>query len=115
MAGREKKMGRQKYKKLNILDEIKSIFHKFWRAIIWWDIEIWQKIAHKRFMKEEVWHWNIDRVLNKELLLENHAENVHQRLFPDPFLTLVNNPKKPLHARNFFNNKIFWKRIIKMP
>ena len=39
--------------------------------------------------------------------MENHAENVHQRLFLDPFLTLVNNPKKPLHARNAFNTKIF--------
>ena len=38
--------------------------------------------------------------------MENHAENVCQRLFPDPFLTLVNNAKKPLHARNSFKNKI---------
>ena len=36
----EKKM--KKYKTLNILktkeflDEIKNIFHSFWRAIIWW-------------------------------------------------------------------------------
>ena len=37
--------------------------------------------------------------------MENHAENMHQRLFPDPFLTLVNNPKKPLHVRNSFKNK----------
>ena len=42
MADREKKRGRQKYKNLNIsrtksfLDEIKTIFHSFWRAIIWW-------------------------------------------------------------------------------
>ena len=28
--------------------------------------------------------------------MENHAENVHLRLFPDPFLTLGNNLKKPL-------------------
>ena len=48
-------------------------------------------------------------------LLENLAENVYQRLFLDPFLTLVNNPKKPLHARNSFKNKIFWKKIIKNP
>ena len=37
--------------------------------------------------------------------MENHVENVHQRLFPDPFLTLVNNLKKPLHARNSFFKK----------
>ena len=47
--------------------------------------------------------------------MENHAENVHQRLSSDPFLTLVNNPKKPLHARNYFKNKIFLTRIIKKP
>ena len=47
--------------------------------------------------------------------MENHAENVDQRLLPDPFLTLVNNPKKWLRARNSFKNKIFWKRIIKEP
>ena len=34
--------------------------------------------------------------------MENHAENVYQRLFPDFFLTLINNPKKPLHARDSF-------------
>ena len=33
----------------SFLGEIKSIFHKFWRAIIWWDIEIWQKIADTSF------------------------------------------------------------------
>ena len=28
---------------------------------------------------------------------------MHQKLFPDPFLILVNNPKQPLyHARNSF-------------
>ena len=34
---------------------------------------------------------------------------------PDPFLVLLNNPKKLLHPRNFFKNKVFWKRIIKNP
>ena len=40
MADKGKKRGRQKYKKLNMeneegfLDEIKSIFHSFWRATI---------------------------------------------------------------------------------
>ena len=47
--------------------------------------------------------------------MENHAKNVHQKLAPDPFLILLNNPKQPLHARNSFKNKIFWKGIIKNP
>ena len=25
----------------SFLDEIKNIFHSFWRAIIWWKIKIW--------------------------------------------------------------------------
>ena len=40
--------------------------------------------------------------------MENHAENVHQNLFPEPFFILVNNPKQPLDTRNVFKNKIFW-------
>ena len=32
--------------------------------------------------------------------MKNHAGNVHQRLVPDPFLFLLNNPKKP-----FIKNK----------
>ena len=35
---------------------------------------------------------------------------MHQKLVPDHFLILVNNPKQPLHARNYFENRIFWKR-----
>ena len=59
---------------------------------------------------------SIDRELNKEhFLWKNHAENMHQKLAPDPFLILLNNPKQPLHARNSFKSKIFWKRIIKKP
>ena len=38
--------------------------------------------------------------------MENHAENVYQ-IITDPFFILVNNPKQPLHTRNFFKNKIF--------
>ena len=36
-----------------------------------------------------------------------------RKLMPDHFLILVNNPKKPFHARNYFTNRMFWKRIIK--
>ena len=39
--------------------------------------------------------------------MENHAENLHENLVPDPFLILVNNLKHPLHARNSFENTIF--------
>ena len=41
--------------------------------------------------------------------MENHAKNVDQKLVPDafPFLILLNNLKQPLHARNYFINRIF--------
>ena len=38
-----------------------------------------------------------------------------QKLAPDPFLILLNNAKPPLHARNYFKNKVFRQRIIKRP
>ena len=31
-------------------------------------------------------------------LWEYHAENVHQKIAPNPFLVLLNKPKQPLHA-----------------
>ena len=33
----------------SFLDEIKNIFHSFWRAIIWSKIKIWWKIADTSF------------------------------------------------------------------
>ena len=47
--------------------------------------------------------------------MEKYAENMQQKLVPDLFIILVNNPKQPLHARNYFKSKIFWKGIIKKP
>ena len=57
---------------------------------------------------------SIDRELSKEhFSRKNHTENVNQRLALNPFLILLNNPKQPLHARNSFKNKAFWKSIVK--
>ena len=51
---------------------------------------------------------SIDRELNKEHFYgKNHAENLLQKLAPDMFLILLNNPKQPLHAINSFKNKVF--------
>ena len=46
---------------------------------------------------------------------KNHAENMHQKLAPDLFLILPNNPKQALHAGNSLENKKFCKMIIKKP
>ena len=45
------KIQKSKYLKneKSFLDEIKNIFHSFWRAISWWKIKIWQKIADTSF------------------------------------------------------------------
>ena len=43
----------------------------------------------------------------KTFLLKNHAENKHQKLVPDLFIILVNNPKQGWHTRNYFKSKIF--------
>ena len=39
--------------------------------------------------------------------MENHTENVYQKVVSDPFLIWLNNPKQPLHAKNSFKNKVF--------
>ena len=39
---------------------------------------------------------------------------MQQKIVPDLSIILVTNPK-PLHPRNSFKSKIFWKRIIKKP
>ena len=38
---------------------------------------------------------------------------MHQKLALGPFLIFLYNLKQPLHARNYFKNKIFWKKIFK--
>ena len=48
-----------------------------------------------------------ERVLNKEHFYWKIIQKMDTRGYPRPLLTSVNNPKKPLHARNSFKNKIF--------
>ena len=64
----------------------------------------------------KVSHWNFVHwysIKYRIFLWKNHAENVHQKLAPEPFLILLNNPKQRLHAGNSSENKKFWKMIIK--
>ena len=51
----------------------------------------------------------------RSIFMEKWCWKCAPKLVLDPFLVLLNNPKQPLHARNCFKNKIFWKRIIKKP
>ena len=65
--------------------------------------------------RNKVWHWHFIHwwhVKYGTFLCKNHAENVHQKLAPDPLLILLNNSKETLHAGNSFENKKFWKMII---
>ena len=68
-----------------------------------------------RKKKYDIETLSIDRVLNKEHFYGEFVQKMHEKLVPDYFLILVNNPKQPLHAKNSFNNKTFCKRIIKNP
>ena len=61
-------------------------------------------MKEKRYDTETL---SIDRVFIGTFLLENHAENVQQKLAPEPFLVLLNKPKKSLHAGDSFENKKF--------
>ena len=73
---------------------------------------VWYLEKEKRYDIETL---SIDRVLKRTFLWKNHIEIKCQKLVPDLFLIFVNNPKQPLHARSSFENKIFWRRIIKKP
>ena len=73
---------------------------------------VWYLEKEKSYDSETL---SIDRVLNKEHVYRKIKQkiNVHQKLVLETFLILLNNPKQPLDGRNPFENKIFWKRIIK--
>ena len=44
-----------------------------------------------------------------------NVENVRrQKVVSDAFLILLNNAKQQLYVRNYFKNKIFSRRIIKL-
>ena len=40
---------------------------------------------------------------------------MHQKLVPDSFVILLNNPKQPLHARNSFRKKDILKEDYQKP
>ena len=71
---------------------------------------VWYLEKEKRYGIKTL---SISKVLSKEHFYGKMQENGHQKLVPDPFFILVNNPKQSLRARNSFRNKIFWKGIIK--
>ena len=58
---------------------------------------------------------SIDSVLNKEHFYEKIMCKNVPKASPRPLLNFGKNPKQPLHSRNYFKNKIFWKRIISNP
>ena len=75
-------------------------------------------IFHQIITLQKLWKMFFISSKNLFLFLRylNFCRNdVHQMLAPDSFLILLNNPKQPLHARIFFKNKLFWKRIIEKP
>ena len=68
------------------------------------------------YLEKEIETLSIEGVSDKKHFYRKIMQkNMYQELVPDLFIILVNNPKQPLHARNYFKSKIFWKRIIKKP
>ena len=41
------------------------------------------------------------------IFIKKSCKIVQQKLVPDLFIILVNNPKQPLNAKNYFKSKIF--------
>ena len=97
---------RSSKKNLQIYDVINCLDKKFITYFVWY---------LEKEIRCAIETLSIDRELNKGHLRKNHAENVYQKLVPYPFLILLNKPIQPMHARNSFKNKVFWKRIIKKP
>ena len=78
---------------------------KLWNRNLWTHI-VWY---HEKQRRSDIKIWLIDQVLNKKNFYgENYAENVQQKLVPDP-LILISSSKQQLLARNSFENKLFWK------
>ena len=51
---------------------------------------------------------SINRELSKEhFFRKTMQKNTHQKLAPDPFLILLNNPKQLLQTKNSFENTVF--------
>ena len=62
--------------------------------------------------KSKVWHWNFVHWLSikqETFFIEKSCRKHAPKTSPDPFSVLLNNPKQPLHTRNYFKSKIFWK------
>ena len=58
-------------------------------------------------MTHFVLHLERKKGMRRNIFLKNHAENRYQKLVPDPFLILINNPKQLLYTKNSFQNEIF--------
>ena len=62
--------------------------------------------------RNKVWYWNFVHrwcIRSRTFSKKNHTENVQQKLVIELFIILVNNPKQPLHARNFLKVRYFEK------
>ena len=68
----------------------------------------------KNFVTHFVWYLEKEIRCDTETLSIDRESN-KEHFYQNPFLILLNNQKQPLHARNYFENNVFWKRVIKKP
>ena len=92
-------------KNLEVYDIINCLNKNSITNFVWY---LEKKIRH------DIETLSIDKELISNIFIKkNDAENMHQKLAPDPIFILLNNPKQPLHARKSFKNKTFWKPLSK--
>ena len=59
---------------------------------------------------------SLDTILNQESFYGKSCKKCASKTSPRIFFLIsVNDPEQPLHERKPFENKIFWKRVIKKP
>ena len=51
--------------------------------------------------------------MKNSFMEKSYRKCAPKKLVPDTFLILKNNPKQPLHARNYFKNKYFKRGLSK--
>ena len=67
-------------------------------------------VLTKNLMTHFVWYLEKEK---RTFLWKNHAENMHQKVVPDPFLMLVNNPKQPLTQEIILKIRYFERGLSK--
>ena len=117
MGNRVKKKGKMEIQKSEYLEneksfliETKSIFHSFGRAIIWWEIKIWEKIADTSFKNTDklifICLKKVQRISTKETCCTFYSFSIHLLSYRESIVLEYLNVVKVAHAFNFNRENI---------